>query len=141
LRDTLLQNQFVFIVVLTVFSGVIFFGSIVNSSLVNLAERQREVATLTALGYSRWQIGATFLRESMVVNFVGTVLGMPLGYGLVALTAWAYATDLARLPVVSAPWVWWCTLGLSALFAALAHLVVQWRIHRLDVLAGLKVQE
>ena len=41
LNETLLQNQFVFIGLLIAFSGVIFFGSIVNSSMVSLAERQR----------------------------------------------------------------------------------------------------
>ncbi len=141
LEDTLLKNQSAMIVVLTLFSGVIFFGSIVNGSLVNLAERRREVATLAALGYSRWQIGGMFLRESSVVNIAGTLLGAPLGYALVALTAWAYATDLIRLPVVSAPWVWYCTAALSVLFLLLAHAVVQWRIHRMDVLEGLKVKE
>ena len=141
LEKTLLQNQSVFITFLTVFSGTIFFGSIVNSSLVNLAERQREVATLAALGYTRWQIGNVFLREASVVTIVGTLIGMPLGYGLVELTAWAYATDLARLPVVSAPWVWMAVSGMSVLFLLLAHAVVQFRIHRLDVLEGLKVKE
>jgi len=141
LENTLIQNQSVFITFLTLFSGTIFFGSIVNASLVNLAERQREVATLAALGYSRWQIGNMFLREASVVNFLGVIIGLPLGYGLVELTAWAYATDLARLPVVSAPWVWLAVLGLSVLFLLLAHAVVQWRIHRLDVLEGLKVKE
>ena len=141
LEKTLLQNQSVFITFLTLFSGVIFFGSIVNSSLVNLAERQREVATLAALGYTRWQIGAMFLREASVVNVLGVAIGMPMGYGLVELTAYAYATDLARLPVVSAPWVWLTVVGLSVVFLLLAHVVVQWRIHRLDVLEGLKVKE
>jgi putative ABC transport system permease protein len=114
----------------------------VNSSLVSLAEREREVGTFRALGYGPWEIGGMFLRENLLVNFCGTLLGLPFGYGLVILTSWAYTeNDLIRLPVVSAPWVWMTTIGLSFAFALLAHVVVQWRVHRMNFLAALQVTE
>jgi putative ABC transport system permease protein len=141
ITKTLLQNQFVFIGVLVAFAGVIFFGSIVNASMVNLAERQREVATFRALGYTQWSIGAMFLRESMITNLTGAVLGLPMGYFLMWLTARAYENDLMRLPVVTAPWVWTYTLSLAVLFALLAHGVVQWRINTMNYLEALKVKE
>ncbi|MHB8862916.1 MAG: ABC transporter permease, partial [Pirellulaceae bacterium] len=142
LMETLMQNQMVFIGALVVFSGVVFFGSIVNSSLVSLAEREREVGTFRALGYGPWEIGGMFLRETLVVNLCGTLLGLPFGYCLVVVTSWAYAqNDLIRLPVVSAPWVWLATIALSCMFALLAHAVVQWRVHRMDFLEALKVKE
>jgi putative ABC transport system permease protein len=141
ITKTLLQNQFVFIGVLVAFAGVIFFGSIVNASMVNLAERQREVATFRAIGYSPWRIGAMFLRESMLINLAGAVLGLPIGYGLTWITAKAYENDLVRLPVVSAPWVWVGTMVFATLFALAAHAVVQWRIHTMDYVEALKVKE
>lgn len=138
---TLLQNQFVFIGVLVTFAGVIFFGSIVNASMVNLAEREREVATFRALGYSQWSIGAMFFRESMVTNTVGVILGFPAGYFLTWLTATAYENDLVRLPVVTAPWVWTTTFVCAVVFALMAHGVVQWRINTMNYLEALKVRE
>ena len=110
LMETLLQNQFIFIGLITLFSGIVFFGSIVNSSMVNLAERQREVATFLALGYSQQQIGGMFLRESMLTNMTGTVLGLPVGWLLMWLAATSYSNDLIRMPVVSAVWIWVTTL-------------------------------
>ncbi|MEX0818533.1 MAG: FtsX-like permease family protein, partial [Pirellulaceae bacterium] len=139
--ETLLQNQFVFIGILVLFSGIIFFGSIVNSSMVNLAERQREVGTFRALGYSEWQIGSMYLRENLLTNITGTLLGLPAGWGLTWLTAVSYNNDLIRLPVVSAPWVWWTTLVVALFFALAAHAVVQWTLSRMDFLEALKVQE
>ena len=141
LTETLLQNQFVFIGTLVVFSGVIFFGSILNASLVNLAERQREVATFRALGYGPWQIGGIFLRESLITSLAGTLLGLPAGYYLTELTALSYDSDLIRLPVISAPWVWGDTLALAMLFTLLAHAIVQRSIFRMDYLEALKVKE
>lgn len=141
LTKTLLQNQFIFIGLITLFSGVVFFGSIVNSSMVSLAERQREVATFLALGYSERQIGGMFLRESMLTNMTGTVLGLPMGWLLMWLAATSYSNDLIRMPVVSATWVWATTLVLAIAFALLAHLVVQLTLRRMDYLEALKVKE
>jgi putative ABC transport system permease protein len=46
-----------------------------------------------------------------------------------------------RLPVVTAPWVWYGTLLLALIFILLAHLVVQQQIFRLNVLEALNVRE
>jgi putative ABC transport system permease protein len=138
---TLLTNQWVFIGMLVLFAGVIFFGSIINASLVNLAERQQEVATFRALGYGPWRIGAMFFRESLLTTLGGYVLGLPVGYVLVVLTAASYNNDLIRLPVVTAPWIWAAVFLLALLFALLAQAVVQFTIHRMDYVEALKVKE
>lgn len=141
LTDTILQNMWVFIGLLVLFAGIVFFGSIVNASLISLAERQREVATLRVLGYDEWQIGGLFLRESMLVNLLGTLLGLPLGYALmIAMAVW-YNNELIRLPVVCPPSVWWWTLSLAVVFGLLAHGFVQWSIQRMNWLAALQVKE
>jgi putative ABC transport system permease protein len=141
LQETLLQNQYVFIGVLVGFAGVIFFSSIVNASMVNLAERQREVATFCALGYTRWQIGSIFLRESLLTCLPGAVLGLPVGYGLTWLTAFSYNNDLVRIPVVTAPWVFLTTLVSAVVFALAAHSMVQWTITRMNLMDALQVME
>jgi len=141
LTDTIIQNQRVMIFMLVFFSGAVFFGSVLNSSMVSLAERSREVATLGALGYTPWEIGGMFLRETMVVNLLGALLGLPIGYGLTELTAYGFNNDLLRLPVVTAPWIWWWTIGLSIAFSLAAHAIVQWRIYCMDLLESLKVKE
>lgn len=41
LKDTVIDTQKTFIGVLIVFAGIIFFGSVLNNSLISLAERQR----------------------------------------------------------------------------------------------------
>jgi putative ABC transport system permease protein len=139
--ETLLQNQMVFLVVLIGFSGTMFFGSIVNASLVSLAERQREVATFRALGYGPWRIGGLFFRESLVTNALGTLIGLPIGWTLVWLTVNSYTNDLLRLPIVSDTWVWVLTWLMSLVFLLLAHAIVQWNIHRMDFVEALKVKE
>jgi putative ABC transport system permease protein len=141
LEETMVQNMLGFIFVLVLFAGVVFFGSVVNASLVSLAERQREVATLGSLGYGRWEIGFLFLRESLVTNLVGTTLGLPLGYFLTVLMAFCYSNDLIRFPVVITSGILVLTMLLALVFALAAHGFVQWRIHKMDYMEGLKVKE
>jgi putative ABC transport system permease protein len=141
LETYMLDVMWWMILVLVGFAGVIFFGSILNSSLVSLAERQREVATLRVLGYGPWQIGSLLLRESLIVTLIGTVLGMPMGYALSVLTARAFDTELFRFPVISTPGTYLWTLLVAAVFAVLAHLAVQRTINRMDWLEALQARE
>ena len=141
LMETIIQSQSATISVIVGFAGVVFFGSVVNASLVSLAERRREVATFRGLGYDTVRVGNLFLRETMITTLVGAVLGMPFGYGLTVLTAMAYNTDLIQLPVVTAPWIWLTTAALAVVFALIAHAVVQWRIATMNFVEALKVQE
>jgi len=141
LEETVIQNMWVFIGLLVLFAGVVFFGSILNSSLVSLAERAREVATLRVLGYGPWQIGSLLLRESMIVTLLGTLLGMPIGYGLSVLVAVAYDSEMFRFPVVSSAGTWIWTAVLAIAFGLIAHLLVQRTVHRMDWLEALKAEE
>lgn len=141
LEDTLIAQMWVFIGLLVLFAGVVFFGAILNSSLVSLAERQREIATLRVLGYGPWQVGALLLRESLIVSLAGTLLGMPVGYFLTVLAAWAYDSEMFRFPVVSSPGTWIWTFVLAVLFTLGAHLAVQREVHRMHWLDALKAQE
>jgi putative ABC transport system permease protein len=140
-QETLIKNQRVFIGLLCLFAGVIFFGSVLNSSLVGLAEREREVATLRVLGYSEWQVGNLFLRESLLVNTVGTLAGMPLGYLLNWGITVAYDTDLFRIPVVDPTQSCVSTFVLGTVFALIAHGLVQRAIFRMDWLEAMKTKE
>jgi putative ABC transport system permease protein len=140
-EESVLRNQWVVLVLMVVFAGIVFFGSVLNASLVSLAERQREVATLRCLGYGPWQIGTVLLRESLIATFFGTLLGMPLGYLLTVFISLSYNSEMFRLPIVAPASTWTWTLTLAAVFGLVAHLVVQRSIHRMAWLDALKAQE
>ena len=140
-NETVLKAQAIFIGLLVLFAGVIFLTSLLNTSLIGLAERRREVATLRVLGYTEWQIGGYFLRESLLVTVLGTLLGMPLGYGLCVWVTKRFDTEMFRFPLVGPPSVWIRIWGFALLFALLAHAAVQRAINRLDWREALNVKE
>jgi putative ABC transport system permease protein len=141
LVETVVNTQSIFIGLLVIFAGVIFFASLLNTSLIALAERKREVATLRVLGYTEYQIGGYFLRESMMLNAIGTALGLPLGYGLCLWLTTIYDTEMFRFPLISPPAVWFGVIGLAILFGLAAHLFVQREINKLDWREALNVKE
>jgi len=141
LVELLLKSMKAAMTAMIVFAGVIFFGSILTTSLVSLSERQREVATLMVMGYEKRQVGGIFLRESLLVNMTGAVLGMPLGFALIVAMLQAYDTELYRMPLVSTPGSYALALACSLGFVLLAHLLVQGTINRMIWREALNVSE
>lgn len=81
-RDALaLQNAIFSAILIIVFSIVV--AAIVNTSLMTVMERTKEIGTLMALGYRRRHILLLFLGESAVIGATGGLLGMLTAVGLI----------------------------------------------------------
>ncbi|MCP4664479.1 MAG: FtsX-like permease family protein [bacterium] len=123
------------------FSGIIAFGVVYNAARVSLSERSRELASLRVMGFTRAEISFILLGELATVTLLALPLGMILGYGLAALTATAYDTELYRFPlVVSSRTYAFAALTVVAA-AVISGLVVRRKLDRLDLIAVLKTRE
>ncbi|MBL9124028.1 MAG: ABC transporter permease [Planctomycetaceae bacterium] len=86
---------------------------ILNTFLMNLGERRKQLAILRALGTTRRQLTRLLLREAFVLGLIGTAVGILFGWG--ASSAMASATQKlmgAPLPPIR--------LGLDTILLALA---------------------
>ena len=92
-------------------------------------------------GFTNWQVGGYFLRESVLITVLGTILGLPLGYGLCVWVTNRFDTEMFRFPLVAPPSVWIRTCGLALVFCLVSHLAVQRNINRLDWRDALNVKE
>jgi ABC-type antimicrobial peptide transport system permease subunit len=68
------------IVFMAVFLGAV---GMLNTMLMSVLERTREIGVLRALGWQRRQVVGMILREALVLGAVGGVCGILLGIGLV----------------------------------------------------------
>jgi putative ABC transport system permease protein len=82
---TLMGTQdVIFSIISAVFLAVVLLG-IVNSMLMTVLERTREIGTMLAVGMKRRQIVQLFLLEGAVIGAVGATLGLLVGFAAVSI--------------------------------------------------------
>jgi len=59
--------------------------SVMNTMLMSVFERTREIGVLQAIGWSRWMVLREVLAEAVLVSLAGGPLGIALGIGVVEL--------------------------------------------------------
>ena len=115
-----------------------------NTASIGTDERSREHATMTAFGLPVRTVLGMITAESLLVGALGTVLGVAVGYGLLAwLTATTIAGVMPEIGVtaaLSAGTVAAAVL-LGAGTVAVAPLFTLRRLRRMDVPATLRVVE
>jgi putative ABC transport system permease protein len=101
-----------FALMLLVFAGVALFVStlvIANTFSILFAQRLRDFALLRCVGATRRQVVGSVRREAAAVgvlaSLTGTLVGVGLGYGLIALINTLAPTTPMGAPALPAPWL------------------------------------
>ena len=128
-------------VIMILLAAVIFFGSILNSTLIAMAEREREIATFSALGYFDRETARLFFRDNMVTNVAGTLIGLPMGVFMLKAMMIGFQTDAYSIPAILHPGSYLYTLALAVIFVLVAQIAVYRRLDRIDRVRALNVQE
>lgn len=120
---------------------------IVNTMIMAIYERTREIGTLKAIGASRGDIRNMFMIEAGLIGALGGVVGIVggwlLGILLNHVIAWYIAQE--KLPIDATFFVtpWWlalAALGFAALVGVVAGLYPAARAARLDPLVALRYE-
>jgi putative ABC transport system permease protein len=144
LRDIIARQNFVLGMVSTILL-VIVLTSIVNTMLMSVFERVREIGTLLAVGVRRAQVMTIFLIEAGVIGVLGGLGGALLGSSIVGvLFTLGIRFELSGLnavnvlrPVVTLPFI--SSAVLVAFAAALgAALWPAWRASRMNPVDALR---
>jgi len=130
-------NQFLQIVyVLLALALVIAIVGVVNTLLLSVYERTRELGLLRAVGMSRRQVRSTIRLESVIISLMGTLIGLVIGI----VFGWALVTALADQGITSfaIPWTQLVIIVIIAILAGVgAALYPARRAARLDVLQAI----
>ena len=79
---------------------------IINTFSILVAQRSRELALFRALGASRRQVSRSVLFEALVIGFIGSTVGLVLGFGLaigIKVLFASFGLDLSGSPLVFEP--------------------------------------
>jgi len=140
---TSLEQGLLLATVLAVALGICI---ILNTFLMNVSERRRQLAILRAVGATRRQIVSMLLVEGLVLGVLGTVLGCLLGIGggyllMSAITRLYVATP----PPVGFPWFPFLLAGVLgptvAVVAAAVPALLTARITPVEAMQPLVLQE
>jgi putative ABC transport system permease protein len=140
-RETMAENMNIQIFFNVIFAGIIAFGVVYNSAQVSLSERERELASLRVLGFTRAEISLILLGELSVVTVTALPFGALIGYSLGELIMMLFNNEVYRLSftVTVATIAWSFLIVIAAAF--LSGLVVRRRLDRLDLVGVLKTRE
>jgi len=135
------QNIGMSIWVYSAFAGLIAIGVVYNSVRVSFAERQRELASLRVLGFTRGEVSYILLGEIAFLTLLALPLGAALGAGMAFGLSQAMSSDLFRLPFI----IHAGTFGYAALVVivvtAVSGLMVRRQLDRMDLVSVLKSRD
>ena len=109
---------------------------VVNTLVLSVLERHRELGLLRAVGLDRRQAVRMITVEAVVVSLFGAVLGVAVGVGLGAAVAWSLSGE--GVDRIAVPWAYLAAyVLLGALIGVLAAVLPAVRAVRTDVLRAI----
>jgi putative ABC transport system permease protein len=124
--------------VLLALSVIVSLFGMVNTLILSVFERTRELGMLRAVGMTRRQVRRMVRQESVITALIGAAVGLPLGMFLAALVSNVLADEGIGFQV---PWGQLVAFTIVAVIAGvLAAIVPARRAARLNVLRALQYE-
>ncbi|MGI5920394.1 MAG: ABC transporter permease [Syntrophomonadaceae bacterium] len=133
------MSSTLFAVGLMVFFALVLGIAIVfNSSLMSFVERQREIASLRVIGFTKGEVSNLLFKESVIQCLAGILLGLPFGQLMVRSYVNSAATDLYTFPVVIYPLTYVLAATGGIIFTLVAHQLALKGLKKLNLVEVLK---
>ncbi|HLR32921.1 MAG TPA: ABC transporter permease [Fodinibius sp.] len=135
------ESMLVMTFILSLFAGVIALGVVYNSVRIALSERDRELASMRVLGFTRGEIAYILLGEMAILVLLSIPVGLGLGAALSTLSAQSLQTDMYHFPVVLSSDTFALAAVIVLVAALISALLMRRRLNKLDLTAVLKTRE
>ena len=123
---------------MVVFSGILGFCIVYNSTSIIIGEREMEFSALRVLGLSGNEIFKMILNENNLLMLAGIAAGIPIGISFLLSMSEIMNTDMYTFKMTANLQAVVAAAGLTALFVFFAQFATYRKIKRLDLLAALK---
>jgi len=140
-NDLMDQTMGTAIFIYSLFAGMIAVGVVYNSVRISLSERERELASLRVLGFTRGEVSYILLGEIALLTLIALPVGALLGTLLATFFSAAMSSDLFRIPLIIKDHTYGYAVALIIGVALVSGLIVRRRIDRLDLVEVLKTRE
>lgn len=128
-----------FIGIIACIALVVGIISVVNTMMMSVMERTRELGVLKAIGFTNWEIKGSILFESGLLGFLGAILGVILG--IIGIVVFANMLDFTDyIPQMMPLWLIGGVIVGSTLLSILAGLYPAMRASKLNVVEALRYE-
>lgn len=127
--------------IMMLIAGVITFGIVYNTARIAFAERERDLASLRVIGFSRGETAFVLLAELAIVTLAALPVGVLIGAYLCDAIAAGFSTDLYQIQAsLNLP-----SIGTAVIAVVAAAVASGWLVKRdldqIDLVSSLKSRE
>lgn len=117
------------------------FAIVYNSSIISLAERERELASLRVIGMNTKEVMAVISVEQWLIGMAGMITGIPLAIVINQALSKSMSSDLYTLPGATSPEALVQAFIGTILAIWISQLTVARKVKRLNLVGVLKERE
>ena len=123
------------------FSAALAFIVIFNLTNINIAERNREIATVQVLGFYPKETESYVLKENLVLSVIASILGLPLGKLFHTTVMSMVRIDMITFNDFVSPISYLLAFVCTVLFAVIVNHFMKRRVDKINMAESLKAVE
>jgi ABC-type antimicrobial peptide transport system permease subunit len=122
---------------LGIFAALVGGLGMMNTMLMSVLERTREIGVLRALGWTRRRVIGLILGEALTLTLIGGALGVGLGVGLTELARLSPQVE-SLLQGVFTPYIFAQAVGVAVVLGVIGGLYPAWRASQLTPIEAMR---
>lgn len=138
--DSFMSLMNTMVLILMIAALVLGVVVLYNLGVMSYMERYREMSTLKVVGFKDKKIGKLLTTQNLWLSMLGTLVGVPLGYGVLKYLIKALASEYEMSVAIS-----WMSYLITIILTLGVSLFVSWMIARknkkIDMVESLKCEE
>ena len=129
------------VIILIVASALLAFVVLYNLANINIAERQREIATLKVLGFYDKEVDNYINKENIIFTIIAIVIGLVLGTFLTSGIISSIEIDSLRFMKNILPISYVYSAGITLVFSIIVNFIIHFVLKKIDMIESLKSVE
>ena len=133
------MNNIVYLII--AFSSFLAITVLYNLTIININERQREIATLKVLGFRDKEVSSYVYRETIILTIVGIIVGIFLGFSLNTFILMIAETDEILFIKTIKPLSYILSFIIIIAFSIIVQIITYFILKKIDMIDSLKSVE
>jgi len=126
---------------LTLMAAIISFAVIYSTSAINISEREREIASLLALGWTPQEASGMVTAEILPMGITGLIIGLPLSRLIPHWMSYAFDSEVFRVPTDIDFYSNVQVAAILLIFVLIARMICLQKAAKTDILKALGTRE